>query len=425
MKSSASLTLLLLLSTLTSSHSLAATPDSALAARAVNALGLKLLTQNQATNANLLWSPYSIQNALAMTWAGADGLTWKEMTKVLNFGTNEPALHASFGALGQSLDQMRQQTEALSAESRKFNQLIDPISLVVANRLFGEKTFAFRPAFLALTRERYGAPLEAVDFLRHADQERRVINQWVSGQTRDRIQDLIPQGALNQDTRLVLVNAIYLKAPWQDPFEATRTRPEPFHVPGTKPPLVATMNRKAHFGYRPQKGFSAITLPYLGGDLQFLILLPDTTNGLGALEKSLTADTVASSARLPQVELDLHLPKLHLQPPVMALGKSLRALGMTSAFDVPPGSANFDRMAPRRTSESLKISDVFHKTFLDLDEKGTEAAAATAVSMVATSLPLAPKPKPILVRVDHPFLFAIQHRPSGACLFLGRIVDPR
>ena len=413
---------------LTISHGeigLAAPPDATLAARAVNSLGLKLLERSVPTNANLLLSPYSIQNALVMTWAGADGLTWKEMARVLDFGTNETALHVSFGELGKSLDTIRQQTETQAAVLRNQGGTMDPLTLVVANRLFGDRSFSFRPTFLALTRDRYSAALEPLDFRNHAEESRLTINRWVSTQTRERIPDLIPKDALDRDTRLVLVNAIYLKAPWAEPFPKHQTHPEPFHLSGGTSKPVPTMNARKHFGFRHQQGFSAITLPYTGGGLQFLVLLPDPGTSLAALERSLTAEGLVSCAQIPRVELDLHLPKLHLEPPVMKLGDSLRDLGMTTAFDIPQGSANFDRMAAQRSKEKLKISDVFHQTFLDLDEKGTEAAAATAVMMVATSAIPTPKPEPIVVRVDRPFLFAIQHRSSGACLFLGRIVDPR
>jgi serpin B len=155
-----------------------------------------------------------------------------------------------------------------------------------------------------------------------------------------------------------------------------------------------------------------------------LILLPDATNSLAALEKKLTPTLLGECARLKSAEVILQLPKFKLEPPTIPLTRELQSLGMKSAFDQPPGSANFDRMVARQNGNALAISDVFHKTFLSLDEKGTEAAAATAVTMSLTGMPLE-KPKPIEVKVDRPFLFAIQHRPSGACLFMGRLTDPR
>ena len=244
-------------------------------------------------------------------------------------------------------------------------------------------------------------------------------------QTRQRIHDLSPPDGLNKETRLVLVNAIYLKAPWADEFPLFATKPAPFHLRGGQGQDVPTMVRQGPLGYAHREGFSVVTIPYSGGDVQFLIVLPDEGSGLASLESNLTPELLAACANPPTSEVILHLPKLKIEPPLFRLGKVLQALGMRSAFDDPKGSANFDRMAPRKPDDYLFISEVFHKTFLMLDEKGTEAAAATAVAMMRATTMVGQKPKPIEVRVDHPFLFAIQHRSSGACLFLGRITDPR
>jgi serpin B len=168
-----------------------------------------------------------------------------------------------------------------------------------------------------------------------------------------------------------------------------------------------------------------VTSPYSGGEVQFVVLLPDAPDGLAALEAKMTPEVLASCANPGSAELMLYLPKFKMEPPLMELGRMLRALGMKSAFDEPRGTANFDRMAPRKSDDYLFISKVFHKTFLALDEKGTEAAAATAVIMELRAMAKLQQPKPIEVRVDRPFLFAIQHRPSGACLFVGRMTDPR
>jgi len=172
-------------------------------------------------------------------------------------------------------------------------------------------------------------------------------------------------------------------------------------------------------------GFTAVSLPYSGGELQFLVLLPDEVNGLRTIESKLTAGVLAQCAKLETRDVDLSLPKFKFEPPSIALAEKLEALGMKTAFDRPPGSANFDRMAPRRPNDYLYISQVFHKTFIAVDEKGTEAAAATAVAAAVGSAPRPPPPPPIEVKVDRPFLYAIQHVPSGVCLFLGRVTDPR
>ena len=180
------------------------------------------------------------------------------------------------------------------------------------------------------------------------------------------------------------------------------------------------------FGYAKQNGFTAIALPYSGNELQFLVLVPDEVKGLRELESKLTADLLTQCAKLEtKRDVDLSLPKFKFEPPTIALSDKLKALGMKSAFDEPKGSANFERMAPRKPNDYLAISEVFHKTFIAVDEKGTEAAAATAVAMMAMARMQSPPPPPIVVKVDRPFLYAIQHVPSGACLFIGRVTDPR
>jgi len=245
----------------------------------------------------------------------------------------------------------------------------------------------------------------------------------VAKQTRDRIRDLIPQ-PLDVLTRLVLTNAIYLKAPWADEFNANATKPEPFHVRGKATVDVATMQQRAHFRYAKGDGFTAVAVPYSGGDLQFLILLPDKIDGVQAIEKKLSGAVLGDCAKMKESDVFLHLPKFKFEPPTIQLSEQLQALGMKSAFDVPQGSANFDRMAPRKPNSYLAISDVFHKTFIAVDEKGTEAAAATAVVMMELSA-RREMAEPIEVKVDRPFVYAIQHVPSGACLFIGRVTDPR
>jgi serine protease inhibitor len=220
------------------------------------------------------------------------------------------------------------------------------------------------------------------------------------------------------------VNALYLKAPWAEVFPGRATQPLPFHVRGAEATNVATMCVQKSFGYTKTNGVTVVSVPYRGNQLQFLIILPDETNGLARLESELTAEKLASWSGLPNQQVKLFLPKFKMQPPTLALAGALQKLGMKTAFDIPRGSANFDRMAPRKPDDYLAISDVFHKTFISVDENGTEAAAATAVAMVRLKGTMRPE-EPVEVKVDHPFLFAIQHRPTGACLFLGHVVDPR
>ena len=360
-----------------------------------------------------------------MTFAGADGETRTEMARVLHFLNGGDAIHASFASLERSLEEMSQKTAKIAVDSKKNGGPSEPITLAIANRLFAQNGYDFRDAFRDLVKKFYGAPFEIVDFKKNPERERQHINQWVAGQTRDRIRDLIPPNGLDATTRLVLANAIYLKAPWANEFSDVFTKPRPFHVRGGAAVDVPMMKNTKKFGYAKESGFTAVALPYSGSELQFLVLVPDEVNGLRALESKLTAELLAKCAKLEAGDVDLELPKFKFEPPTIPLAETLQTLGMKSAFDVPQGSANFDKIAPRKPNDYLYVSEVFHKTFIAVDEKGTEAAAATAVVMMKATAAFVPKPKPIEVKVDRPFLYAIQHVPSGVSLFIGRVTDPR
>ncbi len=392
------------------------------AADAVNGLGVDLYRQIAPRPGNLCLSPYSISAALAMTYAGAEGETRTEMGRVLHW-SEKAHVDGAFANLGKALAQSAAATEKVAQSNKKRGGPVEPIKLAIANRLFPQSGFALRPEFLSRVKESYGAAPEPVDFKRKAGETTKRINQWVAKETRDRIRDLIPQ-PLSPDTRLVLANAVYFKAPWADEFSESSTKPEPFHLGDGAVAQVPTMRAVEHLGYAKSDGYTAVALPYIGGELQFVVLLPDA-GGLDRLEKEMKAETWQACARMQQAEVDLRLPKFKFEPPTIPLADELKALGMKTAFDVPSGSANFDRMAPRKPEDYLAISEVFHKTFIAVDEKGTEAAAATAVVMMAMTAMPGEKPKPIEVKVDRPFLYAIQHVPSGACLFIGRVSDPR
>jgi len=395
-----------------------------IATPAINALGVDLLRATSHADRNALLSPYSIESALAMTYAGTDGKTREEMARVLHLNGDPAQIAGAFAALQEQLDSIVQNNAREAEQMKQFGRTNDPISLDVANRLFGEKDYQFRPEFLDLLKTTFNAPFQPMDFVHDYTGARKVINEWVAGKTKDRIQDLVPEGALTDATRLVLVNALYLKMPWQNPFSEESTKPLPFHVRGDAAANVPTMYLQKNFGYVKTNGVTIVSLPYKGNELQFLIILPDDVNGLAAVEAGLTAEKLTDWATLPSQSVKLFLPKFKMQPATLALKNALENLGMTTAFDVPPRSANFDRMAPRKPNDYLYISDVLHKTFISVDEKGTEAAAATAVAMFGARAMMRPV-EPVEVRVDHPFLFAIQHRSTGTCLFLGHVADPR
>jgi serpin B len=393
-----------------------------LAARSTNEFGLDLYRKVAAGEGNLCLSPYSIDCALAMTLAGADGETHTEMARVLHLDAGSD-VDVSFAILQKSLEEMGTKTAKIAADSKKRGGPSEPITIAIANRLFPQVGFEFRPQFFARVQETYGAPPEPLDYKRDASGATKHINDWVAKKTRDRIRDLIPQ-PLEVLTRLVLVNAIYLKAPWANEFNANATKPEPFHARGQATVDVPTMEMRGHVRYAKRDEFSVLALSYSGGELQFLILLPEKIDGLRALEEKLSPALLADCAKMSDADVFLHLPKFKFEPPTIPLSKQLQTLGMKTAFDIPRGSANFDRMAPRKPDSYLAISEVFHKTFIAVDEKGTEAAAATAVVMREV-MARREMTEPLEVKVDHPFVYAIQHVPSGACLFIGRVTDPR
>ena len=398
-----------------------------LAAKATNELGIDLHRQLATGNENLCLSPYSIQSALAMTFAGADGDTKSEMARALHFPNGDDAIHASFASLQRSLGEMSEKTAKEAQHRKKTGQIPnEPITLSIANRLFPQTGYDLRDSFGTLVKRFYGAPFEPLDFKKDPEVARQHINRWANDETHDRIRDLIPPNGINQITRLVLANAIYLKAPWAEKFSEGLTNARPFHVRGGTAVDVPTMKNRSNFGYAKRDGYTAVALPYFDGELQLTVLLPDEANGLAKLESKLNAEVLKQCAQLGTThEVDLELPKFKIEPPTIPLADNLKALGMKTAFDVPPGSANFDKMAARSPNDYLAISQVFHKTFIAVDENGTEAAAATAVAMEVASAMRKTPPPPIPVKVDRPFLYAIQHVPSGACLFIGRVTDPR
>jgi len=400
-----------------------ATPESA--AQAVNALGLDLHRQ-MPKEGNLCLSPYSVQLALAMTYLGASAATQEEMAQVLHYPTDKQVLGESFAALDQSLEEASKASEKIVAQAKQNGGPSEPLTLRVANRLFGQQSYNFRPPFLAEVKQYFGAPLQPMAFSKDPAGATREINDWVAKQTANKIRDLITD-TLPKDTRLVLANALYFKAAWVSEFTKQATSPQPFHVSGGKPTVdVPTMQTTLNMCYYNGRGFQSITLPYVGGQLHFLLIVPDSVDGLPAVEAKLTPDLLLACSKAESREVILHLPKFKITPPTLQLGEMLQKLGMTTAFDNPHGSADFDAMAPKRPDEYLYISKVFHKTFLELDETGTEAAAATAVVMMRALAMMEPKrPKPIVLKADRPFLFAIQHAETGACLFLGRVNDPR
>lgn len=355
---------------------------------------------------NLAISPASISAALAMTYGGARGETADQMKATAHFAGDPASTSAAWGELSRALTDPRR-----------------PMKLRLANRLFGEKAYSFDTGFLEKTRTAFDAPLEILDFKHGPDAARARINGWVEERTERRIKDLLPSSAIDADTRLVLVNAIYFLADWQTPFEKMWTRDEPFHLTTTTQKKVPTMNRTDPLPLAKHGGATVVALDYKGGHTAMWVVVPDAIDGLAEVEKTLSGTTFASMKKaFSTVNVALALPRFEVNPKEsLSLGKELRALGMAQAFERE--KANFTGIAnPTDPRDRLFIANVFHKAFVKTDEKGTEAAAATAVDMAAGTG--APPQKPVELKVDRPFLYFIVDKASSLVLFMGRVTDP-
>ncbi|MEM1034496.1 MAG: serpin family protein [Myxococcota bacterium] len=378
---------------------------SASAIEASNAFAFDLYRRVGLRAGNLAYSPVSISLALAMTSAGARGETGAEMAEVMRFPAPEK-LHDDWA---RALKRWRTKRESYE--------------LAVANRLFGEKSYTFEPAFLRATVAHYGAPLDPRDFRTAPAAQRAFINDWVAKNTRQRIVDLLPPPAVQSDTRLVLVNALYLKADWASPFEDSATRPDDFFVAASTAVSTPMMRQTGSFRYVDADGVKLLEMPYKGGDLAMVVLLPDARDGLPALERKLDAAQLSSWMKGMKYErLALALPKFEIDPArAIDLTETLTSMGMERAFERQ--RADFTGIAnPPSAADRLYISSVFHKAFVAVDEAGTEAAAATAVVM-STRGGIAPAP-PVRFTADHPFIFVIRDTGSDAILFVGRVSDP-
>ncbi len=377
---------------------------------AANQFSLDLYARLRDQSGNLFFSPYSVAVALAMTSAGARGRTAEEMARVLHAPAEPDRLHRDVAGLTRQING--------SGEPR-------PYQLHTANALWGQKGFGFLPDFLALTQRHYGAGLHEVDFSGASEQARRTINAWVESQTNDRIKELLKPSSVSAATRLVLTNAVYFKGNWHVAFPREATREGAFHVAPGKAVDAPLMHLSSGFRYHDAGSLQVLEMPYEGGataeeahfgggDLSMLVLLPRAHDGLAELERSLTVERLESWRPRHWQEVDLTLPRFRATRD-FDLVEPLSGMGMRSAFDA--GSADFSGMTGRR---DLFVSAVVHQAFVNVDEQGTEAAAATGVAMTLSAMPV----EPPVFRADHPFLFLIRHNPTGAILFLGRLVNP-
>jgi serpin B len=377
-------------------------------------------------NGNLIFSPYSISTALAMTYAGARGDTASEMHRVLHLPSDRGAEHlpppkGGGPAPWREIRTPWKQERIHAAMARLVDDLNarggkkddgSAYEFVVANRLWGQSGHRFLDPFLALNRRYYGAGLEQVDFARATERARTTINEWVEKQTREKIRELLKPGVLTPLTTLVLTNAIYFKGNWASRFKKERTHDAPFHVTPRKTVDVPMMFQTAKFGCTETRDLQVLEMPYVGADLSMVVVLPRKVDGLRGVEALLNTGSLKTwVSRLRKRKVAVYLPRFKAELGVDLAGE-LAAMGMPKAFG---GGADFSGMDGTR---DLYISAVIHKAYVDVNEEGTEAAAATAVVMTRNGS------RTPVFRADRPFIFLIRDRATGSVLFIGRVTDP-
>ena len=348
---------------------------------------------------NLFFSPYSVYQALSMTYAGARGETEKQMASTLHFALPQNLLHPAYNSLDLLLAQRGEAAEGKDDQGFRLN---------VVNAIWGQDGYYFLPEFLDVLSQSYGAGIRLLDFAKEPELSRIIINDWVSEQTEQRIEDLLAEGSILEATRLVLTNAIYFNAGWQHPFEERLTKDGSFYLLNGSSTAVSMMNQTSYFGYKEGFNYQAVEMPYSGGELSMIIMLPDE-GFFGTFEAGLGADALSGILDgIKYQDVALSLPKFGFASE-FSLKQTLARLGMPIAFS---DAADFSGM---NGNLDLCIGDVVHKSFVAVDEAGTEAAAATAVSMIVKAIP----DEPVSMIVNRPYIFMIRDMRQGLCCLSG------
>lgn len=375
---------------------------------------------------NLFFSPFSISTCLAMAYAGTRGETEAQMSRVLHFGRDQAQFHGSFGEILRQLREMdiplvlKRLPGMKDAGCRPQFEPVPGLQLDMANALWAQAGQGFREEFLQIAATAYQAHIKHADFWHSLDAAFAKINDWVAEKTHDKIQNILPpQDRPDDPAGLVLVNAIYFKGDWSTPFEKAATATKPFFLSTREKVDVPLMYRAGDFRYMGNEEFQALELPYIGERLAMAILLPRKIDGCGHLESRLNASFLHEMLMQMRSQIvEVYLPRFNLESE-FRLRDVLRKMGLTDAF--AGGVANFAGMDGE--PENLFISDIFHKAWGEVNEEGTEAAAATCAPAVCLAIE-EPTPQPVF-RADHPFIFLIRDTRTGSVLFLGRLADPR
>ena len=380
------------------------TGEQALLVEGNSAFAFELYKALREVEGNLFYSPYSISLALAMTYAGARDETAQQMADALHFLLGQEKLNPTFNWLDAELAKRGEGAEGKDGEGFRLN---------IVNAIWGQKDYEFLSDFIDVLAENYGAGLRILDFITETEKSRLTINDWVSDQTEGRIEDLIPQGAIDALTRLVLTNAIYFNAAWENPFDKKMTADGPFYLLDGGQVIVPMMKQTESFSYTEGEGYQAVELLYDGDELSMVILLPEAGQ-FEAFAEGLQAQQVDAIINdLQDTRVTLTMPRFELDSE-FSLKDTLAGMGMPIAFS---GDADFSGMTG---NQELSISDVVHKAFVAVDEAGTEAAAATSVIIKLTAVP----EPPVEVTIDRPFIFLIRDIETGAILFIGRVMNP-
>jgi serpin B len=365
------------------------------------AFAIDFYNRVKAAPGNLFFSPYSISTCLAMTYAGARGETESQMGQVLHFAKDQAQVHAGFAELQRRLNEAEQQKG---------------IELSVANALWSQKDHSFTPDFLNIAKGEYQANVAQADFKTGADEARLEINRWVTQKTKDKIKDILPAGSLTAHTRLVLADAVYFKGAWTRPFEKTGTTSQRFHISATDTVDAQVMHHVDTVKYLETDSFQAVELPYGSDAFSMVVVLPRDIGGLPQLEATLSTTTLSAwLGQLKMQKVEIFLPRFKMETS-LSLAPELGQMGMPDAFGPKADFSGIDG------AKDLFISAVLHKAWVEVNEEGTEAAAATTTVMTMNAI-RKPTPPPVF-RADHPFLFLIRDTRSGSMLFIGRLMNP-
>ncbi len=349
---------------------------------------------------NLFFSPYSISTALALAYAGARGNTEKQMAQTLHFSLDQKTIHPVFAELQAVLNRIQKDGD---------------IKLCVANSLWPQQDYKFLDEYLSLVKRSYGAYITGVDYINARQTACKLINEWVENETEDRIKDMVQPESLDELTLLVLVNAIYFKGNWESPFDVSKTKDVTFYVSSKKSVQIPMMHQTEEFRYAEFRTLQIIELPYIGDSLSMLLILPKRIGGLEQIENNLSVENIEFWRQsVDEKKVRVSIPKFKMSHE-LSLVKTLQALGIEDAFIYQ--QANFAGMDGR--DNWLFLGGVIHKSFIEVNEEGTEAAAATVVGMLGGA-----PPTPPVFRADHPFLFLILEKQTGSILFIGRVTDP-